>query len=162
MPAEGMGASRTLYVLTLFVLSRAAEGTGAHLAELRRPRSQIADGARVGEVAMISSSTVTLPLRVFYVTPADNLVQVLANASAGDEIRLANGTYTPSATLAIDKSITFRALSMGGAVLDGQHTRQVLRITDGNVHLVGLNITGGKHTDVRPCSRPCHVCHSTK
>ena len=44
-------------------------------------------------------------------------------ARAGDEIRLANGTYTPSATLHIDKNITLRALSWGGAVLDVSSAR---------------------------------------
>ena len=54
------------------------------------------------------------------------LQAALDAASAGDELMLANGTYTSSGTnvLEIGKSITIRALHSRGAILDGQNARR--------------------------------------
>ena len=74
-------------------------------------------------------------------------LQVALNAaSAGDEIHLANGTYTGSgdSVLEITKDITIRALSPGQAVLDGEGLRRGVRIFRWcTVHLEGLVFTGG-------------------
>lgn len=80
---------------------------------------------------------------VIHLTPADDLVAALTNATAGDELVLADGTYKPSATLDINKDITIRAMNEGRAVIDGQNARRVLLLQGGVVHLDGLNITGG-------------------
>ena len=84
------------------------------------------------------------------VTPKDDLVAVLAAAKDGDELVLADGTYLPTDTLSIDKdiNITLRAQNSGRAVLDGNGTRRVLRITSGTVLLDGLNITKGHVSSV--------------
>ena len=94
------------------------------------------------------------------VTPSDNLQTVLNNANAGDEIVLADGTYTGSGTSAdgsnmiyINKAITIRAENPGQVVLDGQNARRVLFIASGTVVLNGLNITRGSASSVSPVCR---------
>ena len=94
------------------------------------------------------------------VTPSDNLQTVLNNANAGDEIVLADGTYTGSGTSAsgsnmiyINKAITIRAENPGQVVLDGQNARRVLFIASGTVVLNGLNITRGSAGSVSPVCR---------
>ena len=84
------------------------------------------------------------------VSPGANLQTVVDAATAGDEIVLADGTYTGSGTSAagsnmlyINKNITIRAQNPGQAVLDGQGARRVIYIASGTVVLDGLNITGG-------------------
>ena len=72
-------------------------------------------------------------------------------ADPGDELVLADGTYTGNAgsagihdnVLVIDKDITIRAQNTGQAVLDGQDTRRVLYIGNSTVFLQGLSITKG-------------------
>jgi hypothetical protein len=66
-------------------------------------------------------------------------------ANSGDQLILADGTYTGSgyAVLEIRTSITIRALNMGRAVLDGQDSRRVVLISTGIVGLQGLDITMG-------------------
>ena len=99
-------------------------------------------------------------LAVITVTPSDNLQTVLNNANAGDEIVLADGTYTGSGTSAsgsnmiyINKAITIRAENPGQVVLDGQNARRVLFIASGTVVLNGLNITRGSAGSVSPVCR---------
>ena len=80
------------------------------------------------------------------VSPGRGTLQdALNDASAGDELVLANGTYTGSGSnvLEIDKDITIRALNPGQAVLDGGNARRVIYISSGTVALSGLNIIQG-------------------
>ena len=102
-----------------------------------------------------SQSRITRRLSVINVGPTDDLVAVLASASAGDEIVLADGTYTPTAdagnALIINKDITIRAQNNGQAVLDGQDSRRVIKIESGTVALEGLNITRGNAGTVSAC-----------
>ena len=100
------------------------------------------------------------PLGYHFARPGDNLQTVLDAANAGDEIVLADGTYTGAGTSAggsnmlhIDKDITIRALNAGQAVLDGQSARRVLFIASGTVVLNGLNITRGSAGSVSPVCR---------
>ena len=100
-----------------------------------------------------SSSRVTRRLSVINVSPGVGTLQdALNDASVGDELVLANGTYTGSGdhVLEIDKDVTIRALNPGQAVLDGGNARGVIYITSGTVALNGLNITKGS---VSSCSR---------
>ena len=102
---------------------------------------------------------VTRRLSVINVDPSGDLVAALASASPGDELVLADGTYTPAAdginALIIDKDITIRAQNTGGAVLDGQNSRRVIKIVGGSVTLSGLSITKGS-TSVRCPSKRGH------
>ena len=101
----------------------------------------------VGELFM----HVTRRLSVINVDPSGDLVAALASASPGDELVLADGTYTPAAdgsnALVINKDIIIRAQNTGGAIFDGQNTRRVIKIESGSVTLSGLNIVKG-HSSV--------------
>ena len=85
---------------------------------------------------------------------AGTLQAALNTASAGDELVLADGTYTGSGSNVLDigKNITIRALNPGQAILDGENTRRVIFITIGTVALNGLNITKGSASFVSVCS----------
>ena len=96
------------------------------------------------------SSHVTRRLRQINLSPGANLQTEVTNANAGDELILADGTYTGVGTsqagsnmLYIDKDITIRALNPGQAVLDGEETRRVIYVASGTVVLEGLVITKG-------------------
>ena len=86
------------------------------------------------------------------VLPGAGTLQAALNAaSAGDELVLADGTYTGVGTsdrgdnmLYINKDITIRALNSGQAVLDGQNARRVIYIRSGTVVLDALSITNGR------------------
>lgn len=87
------------------------------------------------------------------VDPSHNLSLVLAHASPGDTLLLADGVYQPGVTLIINKNITIAAQTLGGAVIDGQGQHAVIELYSprspggkaylGTVALKGLNITGG-------------------
>ncbi|KAL1529501.1 hypothetical protein AB1Y20_000447 [Prymnesium parvum] len=49
--------------------------------------------------------------------------------------------------LVIARNVSLEATSFGSVVLHGQPAKRVIRITDGEVSLTGLNITGGSPTD---------------
>ena len=106
--------------------------------------------------ASIFAPHVTRRLVQINVSPGANLQTVVDNANAGDEIVLADGTYTGSGTsqfgsnmLYINKDITIRALNPGQAVLDGQNARRVMYVSSGTVVLDGLNINRGQTSYVR-------------
>ena len=121
-------------------------------------RVEVGDGASVPFDAVLpplmnvsaeSLSHVTRRLAVINVQPGSGTLQAAHDAASdGDELVLADGTYTSSGgnVLEISKSITIRALSPRGAILDGQNARRVVRITSGTVVLEGLDITGGRTT----------------
>jgi nitrous oxidase accessory protein NosD len=73
----------------------------------------------------------------------DTLQTALNLANSGDQLVLADGTYTGSGgdVLKMDKSITIRAQNAGQAVLDGESARRVVDITMGTINIQGLNIT---------------------
>ena len=81
----------------------------------------------------------------------DTLQAALTAASPGDELVLADGTYTGNGgnagfvdnVLVINEDITIRAQNAGQAVLDGQGMRRVLYVGSGTVSLEGLDITKG-------------------
>ena len=102
--------------------------------------------------SFIPRSRVTRRLAVINVHPGAGSLQAALNAaSAGDELVLADGTYTGSGTdvLEVSKSITIRALNPRGAILNGQDARRVVYITSGTVVFDGLDITGGRAYGVR-------------
>ena len=114
---------------------------------------------------VVSSSRVTRRLAVINVQPGAGTLQTALNgASAGDELVLADGSYTGSGTnvLEVDKSITIRALNAGQAVLDGENARRVVSITTGPVAVQGLNITRGSSGSVstHACPNHLHVLHA--
>jgi hypothetical protein len=84
------------------------------------------------------------------------LKRAVSDASAGDEVILADGTYTGDGVVRatnpevvfVDKSIRIRALNTGQAVLDGEDAGRVFYIDapTGSVVLQGLNVTRG-HTN---------------
>jgi len=82
---------------------------------------------------------------VINVAFGENLQTVHDGASSGDELVLADGTYTGSGTkmLQINKDITIRAANSLMAILDGQDARRVISITSGTVFLDGLRIING-------------------
>ena len=89
---------------------------------------------------------------IHYVPAGANLQAYLDNATAGDELNLADGTYTGggSTVLSIDKDITLRANHSGMAVLDGEFQRRVASITGGAVQLDGLVIWRGSASTSAP------------
>ena len=114
---------------------------------------------------------VTRRLTVTIVQPGDGTLQAAYDAaSAGDELVLANGTYTGNHgytggsynVLIINKDITIRAQHAGQAVLDGQssYNRRVINVAAGDVVLDGLVITRGR-TAVSQCTEhPKHCSRS--
>ncbi len=90
---------------------------------------------------------------------ATSLPNALATATAGDEVWIAQGTYTnatnftvTAADLALYGGLTNGMATLGErnvaaypAVLDGEATRQVIEITATNVTLDGLVITNARH-----------------
>ena len=93
---------------------------------------------------------------------AGTLQAALNTAYAGDELVLADGTYTGNGSnhvLEIGKNITIRALNPGQAVLDGENARRVIYISSGTVALNGLNITKGFASTVSFCSLNLRVLH---
>ena len=74
----------------------------------------------------------------------NTLSNALAAASAGDTLVLADGTYTLTSTLTIDKDITIRASNQGQAILDGENSKRVILVSTGTVVLDGLSITNGQ------------------
>ena len=121
----------------------------------------------------IDRTRVTRRLAVIHVQPGTNTLQAALNgANAGDELILADGIYTGDGTsgdgistvLDISKSVTIRALNVGGVVLDGQNARRVISISAGIVELHGLSITRGSGPWVRSHARllkltrwSCHI-----
>ena len=98
------------------------------------------------------ASRVTRRLAVIDVQPGAGTLQAALNAASdGDELVLANGTYTGSGAnvLEVGKSVTIRALHARGAILDGENARRVVSITSGTVVLEGLDITRGSVPSVR-------------
>ena len=115
----------------------------------------------MGLAEHMRSSRVTRRLAVIQLQPGANLQTEVDNANPGDELVLADGTYTGSGTsengdnmLYINKDITIRALNPGQVVLDGQNARRVIYIASGNVVLEGLDITRGSATYVRARQPP--------
>ena len=100
-------------------------------------------------VSPASLSHVTRRLVQINVQPGSGTLQAaLDGASDGDELVLANGTYTASGSnslLTVNKSVTIRALHARGAVLEEQNARRRVSITSGTVVLEGLDITGWHH-----------------
>ena len=85
-------------------------------------------------------------------------MQAALNAAwSGDELLLADGTYTGSGTavLEMSKNITVRAMNAGQAILDGEGSRRVINIQGGTILLDGLNITRGLEVGVQvsACAR---------
>jgi hypothetical protein len=120
-----------------------------------RASSAVAAGASVSydaspaplmNVSPASLSHVTRRLVQINVQPGSGTLQAaLDGASDGDELVLANGTYTASGSnslLTVNKSVTIRALHARGAVLEEQNARRRVSITSGTVVLEGLDITG--------------------
>ena len=71
-------------------------------------------------------SHVTRRLAVINVQPGvDTLWQALDAANAGDELVLADGTYTAQNVI-VGKPMTIRELNAHGAILDGQGTSRVV------------------------------------
>ena len=72
----------------------------------------------------------------------------LTAASSGDELVLLDGTYTGSGdfVLYISENVTIRAQNARQAVLDGEVSRQVIRILMGTILLDGLSVTNGYTT----------------
>ena len=69
----------------------------------------------------------------------------LASALQGSEavLELEVGTYTHSSTFTINRDVTVQAKSSGTVILDGEETRQVMRIEGGIVGIKGIDITKG-------------------
>jgi hypothetical protein len=91
-------------------------------------------------------SRITRRLAVRPVSPGSGTLQAeLDAASDGDELVLADGMYTGSGddVLEINKDITIRAQNAGQAILDGEDTRRVIKVSSGTVDLEGLSIING-------------------
>ena len=146
--------------LRVFLLLALAGGASAGLADTPRtaPPPLVSFGSspalysapREAQQLLLRSGA-TRPLAVVHVAPGDNLQTAIDAASAGDEVVLADGTYSGSGTsheganmLYINKTVTIRALNPGAAVLDGERARRVICIASGTVRLDGLKITRGK------------------
>ena len=83
----------------------------------------------------------------------------LASAISGAEavLELEDGTYTHVSTFVIDRDVVIRAKNSGQAVLDGEDTRRVLRISGGTVTVEGLEITKGKAVSALPLNFRCQT-----
>ena len=76
------------------------------------------------------------------VGPTDNLQDAITQ-NENAVLVLADGTYTPPSELVISHSVTLRAANTGMAILDGQNSHRVLRLTGGDVSIEGLVIRNG-------------------
>ena len=100
---------------------------------------------------LLVSSAAFTAAAVIHVQPGAGTLQAALNAAnAGDELVLADGTYTSGNVVGgsvgdISKSITIRAQNPRGAILDGQNVYRGLDITSGTVVLDGLDITRGRN-----------------
>ena len=112
---------------------------------------------------LISFVRTTRRLATITVQPGVGTLQAAHDAAnAGDELVLADGSYTGSgadAVLTITKSLTIRALNPRGAILDGEDARRLIlsEITSGTIAFEGLDITRGLFTagmGVRAHTRP--------
>ena len=77
------------------------------------------------------------------VSPTDNLQDAITQ-NENAVLVLADGTYTPASELVISHSVTLRAANTGMAILDGQNSHRVLKITGGDVSIEGLVIRNGQ------------------
>ena len=114
----------------------------------------------------LSSSRVTRRLAVISVSPGADTLQAAVNAAnPGDELVLADGTYTASGgsqVLLIDSTtptgLTIRAANPGQAVLDAQGVsgRRGVHISGGIVTIEDVEITGG-NTVRSLLPKPCRA-----
>jgi len=96
----------------------------------------------------IASSTSTSPYTNGWSSAAHTIQSALDVAVDGDEVILAAGTYTPSATLVVTNDIYIRGLiltleSAPCFVIDGQNTHRVFDLGTNAVQLIGLTIQNG-------------------
>ena len=79
------------------------------------------------------------------------LQAALTAASSGDEVVLLDGMYTGRGDFVLDisKNVTIRAQNARQAVLNGEVSRQVIRILMGTILIDGLTVTNGSETAVR-------------
>ena len=128
-PNEKAMRSRLRRALVLLAVGLAPVAVATALPGASVAGVEVGDGASVSFDAVLpplmnvsaeSLSHVTRRLAVINVQPGAGTLQAALNAaSAGDELVLADGTYTSSVTnvLDISKSITIRALNPRGAIL---------------------------------------------
>jgi hypothetical protein len=115
---------------------------------VRATLADVSDPLPLQNASMVDHTHIARRLAVRTVQPGmDTLQTALDNANAGDELVLADGTYTGNSTnaLVISKTITIRAFNEGQAILDGENARRVVYIGAGSVvQLRGLRITRGR------------------
>jgi len=97
-------------------------------------------------VSMLLSGA-ALAATTHYVNPGDDIQAVINNASPGDTIQFAQGTYTLTSQLVINKSLTLKSeipCRPNKPVIDGGGTvYRMLLIDADNVIIEGLEITNG-------------------
>ena len=142
---------RSAFSFRLVVLVALAGGNparcGGYESAGRPPSSPAEHRALVTADSLVHGvppSSVLVPWRSSTVWPGSNTLQAAVDhASDGDELVLANGTYTGpgNQVVSIGKDVVIRALHPGQVVLDGEKTRSVVYIYNGTVVLWGLQIT---------------------
>jgi hypothetical protein len=78
------------------------------------------------------------------VRPCASLTQAAANASAGDTIVVAAGTYAVGTTVTFNKNLTVTGAEAGSTIFDGSGQAQVFHIAPGTtVTMQGLTVQNG-------------------
>lgn len=81
---------------------------------------------------------------------AATIQAAITGATAGDEIRICEGTYAISTTLTVDKALTLTGVGSQLPVLDGQNSTRIMDITTGGfaVTIDSLHVRNGRGTVV--------------
>ena len=91
------------------------------------------DNTALDSTTAASTSLSAAEPKQILVHPSDNLSAVVAHASPGDVLLLADGVYQPGAVVEIDKNITIAAQNDGRAVIDGQKKHRVIHASQHGV-----------------------------
>jgi len=101
------------------------------------------------DTIMLVSGDKTLNVNSTGVEKYTTVEAALADAVDGAEIVVATGTYTPAATLEIDKAVTIRSLTgnRDDVILSGNNARRVAHLYNGKAVLADLTVAYGKNSN---------------
>ena len=119
------------------LLQLANKGTGENAPSTDQLGKERGEHPTIGAVEILGS---------YKVTTAEELVNAINDASSGNIITLADGTYTLSSTLTINTAITLQG--SGNTVLQGSGSSRVIDIY-ADAKIYNLTISGGSDNEAR-------------